>query len=452
MNNKVAVVGISDMKATRRRDDATFFQLAYDAAREAITDAGLTKDDIEHCFFATANENFNRQPLMGIYIAEALGWAQKPLYEFTNAGGASGSALTTAYNFVASGQTDLVLVLGGDKISDADVPGLNGFQNLIVYGLDCIFEAPFGAPLGQFALLCQAYMSTYNITEEQAAKVSVKNHGNAMLNPKAQSPMEITVDTSEFDNISMFRNILYNFSDRTGLDVSLRNDDIFQKPKRVVVFDCDSTIVKAEVIDELAKVAGVSEHVKEMTARAMNGELDFKQAIKERVRLLKGLTVEQLKLLSKTIRLTPGTEELISTLHFMGYKVAVISGGFSFFTDYLKEKLKIDYVFANELVIENGITTGEIKGDIIDAERKGEILKQIAKLEDISVDQIVAVGDGANDRFMLENAGLAIAFSPKEILKKHSNGIITSDNIFGLLYFLGVPDSQLKKIKKNASN
>jgi len=264
--------------------------------------------------------------------------------------------------------------------------------------------------------------------------------------------MEITVDTSEFDNISMFRNILYNFSDRTGLDVSLRNDEIFQKPKRVVVFDCDSTIVKAEVIDELAKVAGVSEHVKEMTARAMNGELDFKQAIKERVRLLKGLTVEQLKLLSKTIRLTPGTEELISTLHFMGYKVAVISGGFSFFTDYLKEKLKIDYVFANELVIENGITTGEIKGDIIDAERKGEILKQIAKLEDISVDQIVAVGDGANDRFMLENAGLAIAFSPKEILKKHSNGIITSDNIFGLLYFLGVPDSQLKKIKKNASN
>ena len=264
--------------------------------------------------------------------------------------------------------------------------------------------------------------------------------------------MEITVDTSEFDNISMFRNILYGFSDRTGLDVSLRNDDIFQKPKRVVVFDCDSTIVKAEVIDELAKVAGVSEHVKEMTARAMNGELDFKQAIKERVRLLKGLTVEQLKLLSKTIRLTPGTEELISTLHFMGYKVAVISGGFSFFTDYLKERLKLDYVFANELVIENGITTGEIKGDIIDAERKGEILKKIAKLEDISVDQVVAVGDGANDRFMLENAGLAIAFSPKEILKKHSNGIITSDNIFGLLYFLGVPDSQLEKLKKNASN
>ena len=194
MKNRVAVVGISDTKAKRRRDDATFFQMAYEAARAAVNDAGLTKDDIEYCFFGTANENFNRQPLMGIYIAEALGWSQKPLFEFTNAGGASGSAIASAYNFVASGQTDLALVVGGDKLSDADAPGLNGFQNLIVYGLDCIFELPFGASLGQFALLCQAYMSTYGITEEQAARVSVKNHGNALLNPNAQSPMKITVN------------------------------------------------------------------------------------------------------------------------------------------------------------------------------------------------------------------------------------------------------------------
>jgi len=192
--NRVAVVGISDMKAARRRDDATFFQLAYDAAKEAVEDARLTKDDIKYCFFSTANENFNRQPLMGIYVAEALGWAQKPLYEFTNAGGASGSALSAAYNYVASGQTDLVLVVGGDKISDADAPDLNGFQNLIVYGNDCIFEVPFGTGLGQFALLCQAYMSIYGITEEQAAKVSVKNHGNALLNPNAQSPKKISVE------------------------------------------------------------------------------------------------------------------------------------------------------------------------------------------------------------------------------------------------------------------
>jgi len=124
----------------------------------------------------------------------------------------------------------------------------------------------------------------------------------------------------------------------------------------------------------------------------------------------------------------------------MGYKVGVISGGFSFFTDYLKERLGLDYVFANELEIVDGRVTGRIKGDIIDAERKGEILIQIAQLENITKDQIVAVGDGANDRFMLENAGLAIAFSPKEILKEYSDGMITTDNLSGLRYFLGIPD------------
>ena len=260
--------------------------------------------------------------------------------------------------------------------------------------------------------------------------------------------IEVAVDISELNDISYFRNILYDFSDRTGLDVSLRDDDLFQKPKRVVVFDCDSTLIQAEVIDELSKFAGVSDRVKEMTAKAMTGDIDFDQALKQRVNLLKGLTVDQLKLLSENIHLTPGSEELISALHHMGYIVALISGGFSFFTNYLKEKLNLDYVFSNELAIENDVTTGEIKGDIINAERKGEIIKEIADLENISIDQIVAVGDGANDRFMLENAGLAIAFNPKEVLKKYSDGMITSENIFGLLYFLGVPDSELKKIKR----
>ncbi|MDP7416518.1 MAG: phosphoserine phosphatase SerB, partial [Desulfobacterales bacterium] len=202
--------------------------------------------------------------------------------------------------------------------------------------------------------------------------------------------MEIALDISDLNDMFAFRKILYEFSDKTGLDVSLRGDDIFQKPKKVVVFDCDSTLIQSEVIDELGKMAKVSERVKEMTDRAMKGELDFKQAVKERVRLLKGLPAEQLELLSKTIRLTPGAEELISMLHFMGYKVAVISGGFSFFTNYLKKRLHLDYVYTNELVIRDGEITGEIKGDIIDAEKKGEIIQEIAELENISVDQIVA--------------------------------------------------------------
>lgn len=260
--------------------------------------------------------------------------------------------------------------------------------------------------------------------------------------------MELTVDTSELADAVDFRSILYNFSDESGLDVSLREYDKFKKPKRVVIFDCDSTIIQGEVIDELAKFAGVGEHVEALTAKAMNGELSYKEAIRERLKLLRGMKVEQLESITQTIHLTPGTEELISTLHFMGYKVGVISGGFSFFTNYLKERLKLDYVFANELEIKEGVVTGEIKGEIIDAESKGEILKQVAVKEGITTDQIVAVGDGANDRFMLANAGLAIAFSPKEILKKYSNGVITTDNISGLLYFLGIPDSQLQKTQK----
>jgi len=252
--------------------------------------------------------------------------------------------------------------------------------------------------------------------------------------------MELTVDASEVPDLSAARQTLYKFSEETGLDVSLRDHDRFEKPKRVVIFDCDSTIIREEVIDELAKVAGVSEKVAEMTDRAMQGELDFEQALKERVNLLKGLKAEQLELLSGAINLTPGAEELISTLHFMGYKVGVISGGFTFFTDYLRKKLKIDYVFANELEISDGVVTGRIKGKIIDADKKGEIIKRIAESENISVKQVVAVGDGANDRFMLQNSGLAIAFNPKEILKEYSDGMINSDNISGLLHFLGIPE------------
>lgn len=253
---------------------------------------------------------------------------------------------------------------------------------------------------------------------------------------------EITIDTSDVEDIKGMRRMLYKFSDESGLDVSLKDYNVFQKPKQVVIFDCDSTIIQGEIIDELAKVAGVGDSVKEMTIRAMNGEMSYTEAVKKRVSLLKGLTVDQLEILTKGIHLTPGAEELISTLHRMGYKVGVISGGFTFFTDYLKKRLNLDYVFANELAVENGVVTGEIKGEIVDAQRKGHILQKIAEAERISVDQIVAVGDGANDRFMLENAGLAIAFSPKDILKEYSDGMITTDNLSGLRYFLGIPDDK----------
>lgn len=254
--------------------------------------------------------------------------------------------------------------------------------------------------------------------------------------------MELKVDMSEVADIAAIRDQLYAYSETDGLDVSMREYDVMEKPKRVVVFDCDSTIIQAEVIDELAKIAGVDREVRQMTREAMSGTLDFNEAIRRRVKLLRGLPVDKLELLARSISLTPGTEELISALRTMGYKIAVISGGFSFFTNYLKARLNLDYVFANELEIRDGIVTGNISGGIIDAEKKGEILMEIARREGVSPDQVVAVGDGANDRFMLQNAGLAIAFNPKEVLKQYSNGMITTKSLYGLLHMLGVPDTR----------
>ncbi|MBC8392133.1 MAG: phosphoserine phosphatase SerB [Deltaproteobacteria bacterium] len=260
--------------------------------------------------------------------------------------------------------------------------------------------------------------------------------------------MEITIDTSDVEDIQSLRKKLYKHSETLALDISLRDEDVFTKPKRVVLFDCDSTIIQQEIIDELAKVAGVAKAVKKLTSEAMNGKINFDQALKNRVKLLKGLSVEKINDLIQSINLTPGAEELISTLRYMGFKVGVISGGFSFFTDHLRERLNLDYVFANELEVKDGVATGKIKGKIIDAQQKSEIMKKIALQENISIDQIVAVGDGSNDRFMLRDAGLAIAFNPKEILKDYSDGVITSENISGLLYFLGVPDTYIESIKK----
>jgi phosphoserine phosphatase len=251
--------------------------------------------------------------------------------------------------------------------------------------------------------------------------------------------MEIIVDTSEVDDLIGFRKELLNFMRDTGLDISLQHYDMFRKPKRVVIFDVDSTLISEEIIVELAKVAGVGDIVEAITERAMNGDMDFKDAVRQRVGYLKGLSVGQLEKLTNSVKLTPGVEELIATLHSMGYKVGVVSGGFTFFTDYLKKRLNLDYVFANELEIVDGFVTGNIAGEIIDAKQKGEIIKVIAEKEGITPDQIVAVGDGANDRFMLANAGLAIGFNPKDVLKEYSDGLITDRNLSGLRYFLGIP-------------
>ncbi len=231
--------------------------------------------------------------------------------------------------------------------------------------------------------------------------------------------------------------------ERLGLDVVIQ--DLFHslKEKRLIVFDMDMTIVDFEIINRLASFAGVDEQVKAITEMAMNGEMDFKESLSQRVRLLKGMKLATLQEIAADLQLTPGSEELLHHLKHMGYKIALISGGFTYFTDVLKERLGFDYTFANELEIKDGVLTGEIKGEIIDAEAKGRIIYRLAELEKISPDSIVAVGDGANDCLMIKNAGLGVAFNAKEVLKKVSDGTLSRENLLGLLNVLGLAEEKV---------
>lgn len=229
---------------------------------------------------------------------------------------------------------------------------------------------------------------------------------------------------------------------RLGLDVVIQELGRSLKEKKLIVFDMDMTVVDFEIINKLASFVGVDEEVKSITEKAMNGEMDFQESLRQRVRLLKGTPISTLEEIASDLQLTPGSEELIHHLKELGYKIALISGGFTYFTDVLKERLGFDYTFANELEIRDGVLTGEIKGDIIDAEAKGRIIYYLAELEKISPDNIVAVGDGANDCLMIKNAGLGVAFNAKEILKKVSDGSLSRENLLGLLNVLGIAENK----------
>ena len=257
--------------------------------------------------------------------------------------------------------------------------------------------------------------------------------------------IEFLVDIGSRD-ANAIKKRLREEAERLGLDIVMQPYTTFRREKRLIVFDMDSTLVDAEIIDELAKEAGVDKEVAQLTERAMNGEISFKEALEERVRLLKGLPVEVLENIYSRIKLTEGAKELVRSLKEAGYKVAVVSGGFSYFTDRLKEELGLDYAFGNELEIKDGRLTGRIKGRIIDAREKARIVEEIARKEGISPENVVAVGDGANDRLMIERAGLGIAFNAKEILKDVADGSISKENLVGLASVLKLPAEFVKKI------
>ena len=237
---------------------------------------------------------------------------------------------------------------------------------------------------------------------------------------------------------------LLRLSSELGMDCSFQIDNMYRRMRRLICFDMDSTLIQTEVIDELAIRAGVGDKVKEITERAMRGEIDFKESFTERVALLKGLDSKVMQDIAENLPITEGVDRLMYVLKRYGYKIAILSGGFTYFGEYLQKKYGIDYVYANELEIdENGILTGRYLGEIVDGRRKAELLKLIAQVEKVDIAQTIAVGDGANDLPMLSEAGLGIAFHAKPRVVANAKQSINTIGLDGVLYFLGFKDSYL---------
>jgi phosphoserine phosphatase len=227
------------------------------------------------------------------------------------------------------------------------------------------------------------------------------------------------------------------------IDVAFQRESIFRRNRRLFAFDMDSTLIQAEVIDELAKMAGVGDEVIQITEAAMRGELDFKQSFTRRVGLLRGLPEHRILELLDRIPLVDGADRLIGTLKMLGYKTAILSGGFTFFARHLQSRLGVDYVFANELDIVDGVVSGQVKTEIVDGAKKAELLRQIAHQENISLEQVVAVGDGANDLPMLGIAGMGIAFRAKPLVRQRAGHAVSFLGLDSLLYLIGVRDRDL---------
>lgn len=227
------------------------------------------------------------------------------------------------------------------------------------------------------------------------------------------------------------------------MDISFQEDSMYRRMRRLICFDMDSTLIETEVIDELAIRAGVGDQVKAITEAAMRGEIDFCESFRQRCALLKGLDVSVMQEIAENLPITEGVDRLMRIFKKVGFKIAILSGGFTYFGNFLKQKYNIDYVYANELEIENGKLTGNHVGDIVDGKRKAELLRLIAQVENVDIRQTVAVGDGANDLPMISIAGLGIAFHAKPKVKATAKQSISTIGLDGILYFLGYKDSYL---------
>ncbi len=247
------------------------------------------------------------------------------------------------------------------------------------------------------------------------------------------------------DDSSALRGDLLALAQELDVDIAFQVDDVYRRNRRLVAFDMDSTLIQTEVIDELAEAAGVGERVSAITEAAMNGELDFEQSLVQRVALLEGLDEGVLSQIAEQLPIMPGAERLIRTLRSLGYRTAILSGGFTYFGEHLKEQLGIDYVYANELEIKNGKLTGRVAGPVVDGARKAALLGELAERENLRLEQTIAVGDGANDLPMLDAAGLGIAFHAKPKVRASAEQVISNLGLDGILYLIGMSDREVQQ-------
>jgi len=260
---------------------------------------------------------------------------------------------------------------------------------------------------------------------------------------QSRSCIELSI-RGTVDDVQQLKHDYMSLADKMGIDIAFQVENMYRRMRRLICFDMDSTLIQTEVIDELADRAGVGDEVRAITEAAMRGEIDFTESFKKRVNLLKGLDESVMKDIAESLPITEGMTRLIRILKKSGCKLAILSGGFSYFGNYLKDKYGFDYVYANELEIENGKLTGNYIGDIVDGKRKAELLRLLAQVEKVDIRQTVAVGDGANDLPMLGIAGLGIAFHAKPKVKENAKQSLSTVGLDGILYFLGYRDSMLE--------
>lgn len=270
--------------------------------------------------------------------------------------------------------------------------------------------------------------------------------GRIPLDENARTPkasVEFSVRGTPRDKERMKAEFM-KLSTELEMDISFQEDSMYRRMRRLICFDMDSTLIETEVIDELAMRAGVGDEVKAITESAMRGEIDFSTSFKKRCALLKGLDVSVMQEIAENLPITEGADRLMRILKKVGFKIAILSGGFTYFGNYLKQKFGIDYVYANELEVVDGKLTGRHVGEIVDGKRKAELLRLIAQVENVDLRQTVAVGDGANDLPMISIAGLGIAFHAKPKVKATAEQSISTIGLDGILYFLGYKDSYLE--------